>query len=138
MIFKTSLQERFLLKKKSVILNWRWQFIWNSLWVYLVQEKSSAKQNGTLTIWFRYNFLVYYRVFLHFCVMQKALQLPLFSSLCSSLQQIWTDWWNLLIEFSLFVNLDECGSIRTNWRNVMWQIFYFSLKFYVLYMKQKL
>ena len=42
-------------------------------------------------------------------VMQKVLQLPLFSSLCSSLQQIWMDWWKLLVELCKFVKLDEYG-----------------------------
>ena len=42
-------------------------------------------------------------------VMQKVLQLPLFSSLCSSLQQIWMDWWKLLVELCKFLKLDEYG-----------------------------
>ena len=38
--------------------------------------------------------------------------------LCFSLQQIWTDSRKMLIKFSTFVKLDECGSIRTYWRNM--------------------
>ena len=54
---------------------------------------------------------------------RKTLQLLLLSSLSSSPQQIWTDWRELLVEFSTFVKLDECGLIRTHWRNVIWHIF---------------
>ena len=54
---------------------------------------------------------------------KKPLQLPLFFSLCSSLQKIWTDRQKLLIEFSTFVNIEECGSVRIHRENVIWQIF---------------
>ena len=54
---------------------------------------------------------------------KKPLQLPLFFSLCSSLQKIWTDRQKLLTEFSTFVNIEECGSVRIHRENVIWQIF---------------
>ena len=46
---------------------------------------------------------------LRFRIPQKASQLALFS-FSLSLQQIWTDWRKLLVEFSIFVKLDK-------WRN---------------------
>ena len=54
---------------------------------------------------------------LHLRVRQKALQLPLFSSISLSLQQIWTDRRKLLVEFSRF-KLDECGFIQIHETNV--------------------
>ena len=63
-------------------------------------------------------------------VTPKALQWTLFSSFCSSLQQIWTDWWKLLVKPSLFFKLDECGLIQTHQRNVVTDV-YFNLKFHV-------
>ena len=56
------------------------------------------------------------RHFLRLRITQKALQLPLFSSFCYSLQQIWMDWQNLLVQFSRSVKLGECGLIRTHWK----------------------
>ena len=55
-------------------------------------------------------------------VTQKALQLPLFSSLSFSPQQIWTDWRKFLVELPSFVRLEECGLIWTHCRNIMWQV----------------
>ena len=54
---------------------------------------------------------------------QKTVQLPLFSFLCSFLRQIWTGQRKLFVEFSTFVELEKCGLIRIDWRNVLWQIF---------------
>ena len=63
-------------------------------------------------------------------VTQKALPWTLFSSFCSSLQQIWTNWWKLLVKLSLFFKLDECGFIQTHQRNAVRDV-YFNLKFRV-------
>ena len=136
MIFRTSLQERFLLKKKSVILNWRWQFIWNSLWVYLVQEK--ILQNKMVHLPFDLGITFQY-IIGFFCVSvwcKKLCNCHYFLLFVLHYSKSGRTDETCLSNFLLFVNLDECGSIRTHWRNVMWQIFYFSLKFYVLYMKQ--
>ena len=35
-----------------------------------------------------------------------------------SLQQISTDWRKLLVKFSTFVKLDECGLIQTHWKTL--------------------
>ena len=67
---------------------------------------------------------MYYSILLRLRVTQKGLQLPLFSSFSFSLQQIWMDWRKLLVEFSIFVKLDDCGLIQTHWTNFMWQIFF--------------
>ena len=63
-------------------------------------------------------------------VTQKALQWTLFSSFCSSLQQIWTDLWKLLVKLSLFFKLDKRDLIQTHQRNVVTDV-YFNLKFHV-------
>ena len=57
------------------------------------------------------------------CVTQRALQLSLFSSFCSSLQKIWTNWQKLLVELSKFVKVDECGLIQTHWRKIKLETF---------------
>ena len=69
-------------------------------------------------------FSVYILLFavLRLRVTQKALQLPLFSSLSFSPQQIWTDWRKFLVELPSFVRLEECGLIWTHCRNIMWQV----------------
>ena len=92
----------------------------------LAEQKTKSEEMMTclvndksLTIYLTY---FWYQLLLRLRVKQKALQLPLFSSLSFSLQQIWTNWRKLLVEFFTFINLDECGSIRKHWRN-MWQIF---------------
>ena len=49
--------------------------------------------------------------------------MPLFPSFCFSLQQSWTNWPKLLVTFSRFVKLVECGLIQTHWRNITWEMF---------------
>ena len=57
-------------------------------------------------------------------VTQKALQWTLFSSFCSSLQQIWTDLWKLLVKLSLFFKLDKRDLIQTHQRNVVTDVYF--------------
>ena len=60
------------------------------------------------------------RHFLRLRITQKALQLSLFSSFCYSLQQIWMDWQNLLVQFSRFVKLGVCSNSDT--LKNMWEL----------------
>ena len=58
-------------------------------------------------------------IFIAFVCNAKSFANAIIFSLCSSLQQIWTDWQKLLVELSAFVKLAKCVSIRTHYRNVM-------------------
>ena len=49
--------------------------------------------------------------------------MPLFSSFSFSLQQIWTDLRDLLVKFSQFGNLDQCGLIQTYCRHYVGNIY---------------
>ena len=61
-------------------------------------------------------FLFHYLLYLmRLRVTEKVLWLPLFSSNCFSLQQIWTDRCKLLVKVSTFVKLDKGGLIQTHW-----------------------
>ena len=78
------------------------QFIYTSWW-YLRRWQIIKKHRADP---FCANILTH---LLRFRIPQKASQLALFS-FSLSLQQIWTDWRKLLVEFSIFVKLDK-------WRN---------------------
>ena len=51
-------------------------------------------------------------------IVRKPLQIELFPSLSSSLQQIWKDWRKLLVKFSTSVKPGQCGLIRTHWKTL--------------------
>ena len=49
------------------------------------------------------------------------------------------DWPKLLVKFSTFVKLDECGLVHIHWRNVTWEMFssIFSVQtWHVMYFKE--
>ena len=65
---------------------------------------------------------LFYSQFIAFACNAKSFAISIFL-IYSSLQQIWTDWQKLLVEFFRFVKLHECGSVWALWKNFMWQIF---------------
>ena len=73
-----------------------------------------------------------FSLLLRLCATEKALQLPLFSSLSFSPQQIWTNWRKLLVKLSTFVKLDKCYLIQIHWR---WLCEKYIMQFEILYVK---
>ena len=66
------------------------------------------------------HYLIFNSFLLRVLITQEASHFPLFSSF-SCLQQIWTKWRQLLVEFYIFVKIDDCGLIQIHWRISLWR-----------------